>query len=328
MSNSYKPSSITKRADSSCVAEAPPPITTTAAISLLVLYTVLFVLPFYLSPQTRPSPSLSRDSPSVIRARIASVGLACVVASLATAWVLARHGHLDRARIAHVMGYWPPGLPEALRALVLTAVLFTGPLFEYLVVEGGWRDWCGVDGSRFLAPARDVLLGGDWVAWRNYVAGPLLEEVLFRAAGVPLLVLARTPLAATLLGSPLVFGLAHAHHLYEFRVAHPRVPLGAAVLRTVFQLGYTTLFGAYATFLLLRTGSLAAAAAAHVLCNCMGLPRVWGRVAGRDRRWDGAEVEVARVWSVWYYVLLVAGAWGWYRGLWALTESENALVVM
>lgn len=325
-------------------AEAPPPITTTTAVSLLVVYTLLYVIPFYLSPRTRPSPSLSRDAPSVIRARITSVSLTCAITSLATFLVLANKGSLDNAHVLHVMGYWPLGLSESARALLLTAILFAGPLFEYFVVDGGWRDWVGSasggggapltmtkdspssSSPSFLQPVRDVLFGGDWTAWRNYIAGPLTEEILFRSAAVPLMVLARTPLGKTIFVSPLVFGLAHVHHLYEFKVTHPRVPLGAAVLRSAFQLGYTTLFGAYATFLFLRTGSLLAVFAAHVLCNCMGLPRVWGRVTGRGR--DGEEVEVKRVWSLAYYLLLVAGAWGWWNGLWSLTESGNALVVM
>lgn len=142
------------------------------------------------------------------------------------------------------------------------------------------------------------------------------------------MVLARTPLTRTIFVSPLVFGLAHAHHLYEFRVTHPGVPLAAALLRSVFQLGYTTLFGAYATFVFLRSGSLLAVFAVHVLCNCMGLPRVWGRVQGFDRARGGEAVVLSRGWSVAYYVLLVIGAVAWWKQLWALTESGNALVAM
>lgn len=139
------------------------------------------------------------------------------------------------------------------------------------------------------------------------------------------MLLARTPLTKTVFLSPLVFGLAHAHHLYEFKVTHPGVPLAAALLRSVFQLGYTTLFGAYETFLYLRTGSLLAVFAVHMLCNSMGLPRVWGAVVGRA---DGDEPGAAlgRRWSIAYYLLLVGGAIGWYKHLWALTESGNALV--
>lgn len=142
------------------------------------------------------------------------------------------------------------------------------------------------------------------------------------------MVLARTPLARTIFVSPLVFGLAHVHHLYEFRVTHPGVPLAAALLRSAFQLGYTTLFGAYATFVFMRSGSLLAVFGVHVLCNCMGLPRVWGAVEGIDRARGGQAVALPRAWSVAYYVLLVVGAVAWWRQLWSLTESGNALVSM
>lgn len=287
----------------------------------------------------------------MIRARITSVSITCAITSLTTFLVLAKQGKLDNAHVAHVMGYWPLGVVDSAKALLLTAILFTGPLFEYLIVDGGWRDWLGVGygdsiastttttkglvsaspsssspSTKLFQPLRDVLTGDDWTAWRNYVAGPLTEEILFRSASIPLMVLARTTLTKTIFVSPLVFGLAHVHHLYAFKVTNPRVPLGAAVLRSLFQLSYTTLFGAYATFVYLRTGSLVAVFAVHVLCNCMGFPKVWGRVTGRGR--DGEEIEVKRVYSLVYYVLLVAGAWAWWNYLWALTESANALVVM
>lgn len=60
----------------------------------------------------------------------------------------------------------------------------------------------------------------------------------------------------------------------------------------------------------------------------MGLPRVYGAVMGRGGQSGEESVPVARRWSVAYYVLLVVGAVGWYKELWALTESGNALVAM
>jgi prenyl protein peptidase len=81
--------------------------------------------------------------------------------------------------------------------------------------------------------------------------------------------------------TPLFFGVAHVHHLYEFMLTHPYTPLLPVLIRTLFQLTYTAIFGAFATFLYLRTGSLPAAILTHAFCNCMGLPRVWGRV-GKD----------------------------------------------
>lgn len=167
---------------SDAAVEAPPPITTSTAICLLVspaarilhprlfaltkysqiLYTLLYVVPFYLSPKTRPSATLSRDAPSVIRARITAVSLTCAVTSLTTFAVLVLIGGYGNDIAFHALGYWPVGLGASFRALYLTALLFTGPLFERLVVESGWREWLT------LEPVKEVL--GEWTAWRNIVA--------------------------------------------------------------------------------------------------------------------------------------------------------------
>lgn len=84
-----------------------------------------------------------------------------------------------------------------------------------------------------------------------------------------------------------------------------------AVLSSVAQFAYTTLFGWYATFVLIRTGSVWPAVAVHTFCNFMGAPSLvitgpgWLRTV--------------------YYPLLVGGAYGFYVLLWPLTESANAL---
>jgi len=316
-------------------------------LSEQVFYTLLYVVPFYLSARTRPSATLSRDAPSVIRARIASVTLTCALCSAATFYVLTSPGHASSQDAAHLMGYWPVGLVAAGSVLLLTALLFAGPLFEQLVVHSGWRACVK------LEPVKELL--GDWITWRNIVAvsihpllpfltppasemscvsnnesqGPVTEEVLFRSAAVPLMLLARTSLAKTIFLSPVIFGLAHVHHFYEFRITHRQVPLVAAVARSIFQLAFTSVFGAYATFLFLRTGSLLAICLVHSFCNSVGLPRVWGRVAPEvdgDGAEDGKGKRSSVLWTFCYYVFLVAGAVGWYWNLWSLTLSPSALV--
>ena len=157
----------------------------------------------------------------------------------------------------------------------------------------------------------------------SILQGPVTEEVLFRSAAVPLMLLARTSIAKTIFLSPVIFGLAHIHHFYEFRITHSQVPVVAAVARSVFQLAFTTVFGAYATFIFLRTGSLLAICVVHAFCNCMGLPRVWGKV--QPEREDGQK-DASILWTVVYYVLLVAGAVSWYQNVWKLTASPSALV--
>ncbi len=45
-----------------------------------------------------------------------------------------------------------------------------------------------------------------------------------------------------------------------------------AIVNVVVQLGYTSMFGAYVSFLFLRYGHLATTIVAHIICNFMGLP--------------------------------------------------------
>jgi prenyl protein peptidase len=140
--------------------------------------------------------------------------------------------------------------------------------------------------------------------------------------------------------SPLYFGIAHIHHFYEFRLTHPDTPVATALLRSIFQFGYTTVFGWFAAFLYLRTGSLPAVILVHTFCNWCGLPRLWGRVEAsvpigppQVRSKEDIDISPLQVaggrldisWTVAYYVLLVAGAVGFYYLLWPLTESRLAL---
>lgn len=245
----------------------------------------------------------------------------------------------------HLMGFVPAGLYEAARVLLLTMILFVGPLFESAICEGEWRDWirlpfvtCLWDGTMTLNNFRTLL------------AGPVTEELLFRSAALPLFLL--TPQGSNLktlfFVPPIVFGLAHVHHLHEFRLTNQHAPLYIGIVRSIFQLAYTTLFGSFVTFTYLRTGSLLGAVLAHIFCNYMGLPRVWGRVTGGDgggaeavmgpdvgkknddgehlARQLGGPKEIALGWSVAYYALLPIGAYGFYRYFWVLTESDNALL--
>lgn len=127
-----------------------------------MIYTLVYVLPFYLSSTTRPSKTLSRDAPSVIKARITSVTLSCVLCSVSTLVILTSQGRATKAEGLHSMGYWPVGLAETFRTLLLTAILFVGPLYETFVVYGAWRSWLS------LQPVTELF--NEWTTWRNIVA--------------------------------------------------------------------------------------------------------------------------------------------------------------
>ncbi|PQE30783.1 prenyl ase Rce1 protein [Rutstroemia sp. NJR-2017a WRK4] len=315
--------------------EEVPVLSTTTAVSLLVLYTLIYVIPFYLSSATRPSPQLSRDAPSVIRGRIRSVTISCIIVCMSTFILLSSVRNGDPIKTLHTMGIFPVGLVETVKCVALTAILFVGPLFEAGFAEGQWRDWIRLRGLGALK---------GWIPYRNIVAGPVTEEVLFRAASVPLLLLAKTSNTTIIFLTPVIFGLAHVHHFYEYRITHPHGPMLGAILRSLVQFSYTTLFGGYATFLYLRTGSLLAVILVHAFCNWMGLPRFWGRVTrgdsaetvigpdvGPNKRSEDAKSQVANgelgiAWSVAYYALLFVGAYSWWKYLWTLSASELALV--
>lgn len=175
--------------------------------------------------------------------------------------------------------------------------------------------------------------------------GPVSEELIWRALMIPLHVLAQFSGKQIIFLTPLYFGIAHVHHLYEFRLTHPRTPLPLAVLRSLFQFTYTSLFGFFAAFVFLRTGNVYSVILAHSFCNWMGLPRFYGRVgveAGEpigppvagDKR-DGDDDSGSPhfqskgvAWTIAYYAILVAGAVSFYWQLFPLTESSHALPVV
>ncbi|EGX91671.1 CaaX prenyl proteinase Rce1 [Cordyceps militaris CM01] len=214
-----------------------------------------------------------------------------------------------------LMGYWPIRLIESAKALLLTAVLFAGPLYENLFIDGDWRHLGS--GLRHLWQS--------WPTWRNIVAGPVTEECLFRSAVVPLLVLAKANTLSIIFLSPLVFGVAHMHHFYEFRLTNPGVPIYAAVARTIIQLTYTSVFGAYVTFLFLQTGSLLAVVLVHAFCNCLGLPRVWGYMYPYWLPINATKGTLLK-WTIPYYIFLVGGLLYWRQNLHSLTESPLGLL--
>ncbi|KAL8700241.1 MAG: hypothetical protein Q9201_005559 [Fulgogasparrea decipioides] len=310
--------------------EALPPFSIGFAGALSVAYTVLYVLPFYLSSTTRPSPALSRDAPSVIRARMRFVSVSVTLATVVTIYLLATRARVPRLEILRLLGWYPIGIIEIVKSLLLTAILFAGPLFEKAVIEGAWKEWIQGHGLHESLSS--------WIGWRNYIAGPVSEEILFRSLLVPLHLLTTLSPTRVVLLTPLYFGIAHIHHFYEFVLTHPHTPLAPSIIRSLIQFTYTTIFGWYATFLFLRTGNVVAVILAHTFCNWAGLPRVWGRVEPRvaiggpaTRGKEDSESEESKMrkgswgWSIAYYVLLVAGAVGFQQCLWSLTESPRAL---
>ncbi len=120
------------------------------------------MFPFYLSKTTRPSPSLSRDAPSVIRSRIRFVTFSVIASTLTSIYVLNIHAELSFFETLRLLGWYPISISEIGRALLLTGILFAGPLFERGLAGSGWRDW--IRGQRL----NETL--SSWIGWRNFIA--------------------------------------------------------------------------------------------------------------------------------------------------------------
>ncbi|KAF8470202.1 hypothetical protein BDZ91DRAFT_720141 [Kalaharituber pfeilii] len=280
------------------------------ATLLSIFHTVLYVGVLYLSPQTRPRRPASysdynrQNDPEYIKLRIRAVTVATGISLFVTAAVI-RYWN-EAARWGGIWGW--ETVKEAVKLVTLVGVLFLGTLWERGVVLGGWR-WV-VEGEW-----REM--SWSWVVVRTLVAGPVTEELVFRACMVPLHILARRSFASIVFTTPLFFGIAHIHHLYEFLLRNPG-RLGFGILRTAFQFTYTTLFGWFATFVFIRTGSAWNAILVHSMCNWLGVP-TFGRVSEDADGW-GTWVDYVH-WGL-HGVGIVGFAWL----LWPLTDGVAPLM--
>lgn len=114
---------------------------------------------------------------------------------------------------------------------------------------------------------------------RNIIVAPVTEELVYRSVLAPALYFAlvdgesnagsNVPWLVVWI-SPFWFALAHLHHLIE--KLHSGWSLSRALAITLIQLTYTSIFGAIATLLLLRTGTIYTSILSHCICNSVGLP--------------------------------------------------------
>ncbi|KAJ1730595.1 CAAX prenyl protease [Coemansia sp. Benny D160-2] len=264
------------------------------ALGLSVLYVVLFVGLMYAFMVVNPVANVSihnRNHPRIIVRRTLGV-LTCSVVSLALtavtlrAWqkrdsstnsiaadatggAVAGGGGKGWLQVGEQLGLAAHRAPGSLVVgLVLTAVLYTGPLvLDYM--DGSFT-WANV--IRFAGDLRTLR-----IKQRDYVVGPVSEELVFRASIVPLWLAAGIPPHLCIWLSPVLFGLAHLHQGYRL-LAEGTHSVKQIIASTALQLAYTTVFGWFAVAVFIRTHSVAGPIAAHFFCNVQGLPD-FGRVS-------------------------------------------------
>ncbi|XP_026873002.1 CAAX prenyl protease 2 [Electrophorus electricus] len=211
---------------------------------------------------------LPRDHPSVIKRRFTSV---LIVSALSPVFVWAWKeltGVQSGASLLALMGIRFEGLiPAIILPLVLTMVLFLGPLIQ-LAMDCPWGFLDGIKVA--VDPWFWALCLSDMRWLRNQVVAPFTEELVFRACMLPMLVPCAGPSRA-IFTCPLFFGVAHFHHVIEL-LRFRQGTISGIFLSAVFQFSYTAVFGAYTAFIFLRTGHLAGPVLCHSFCNYMGFP--------------------------------------------------------
>ena len=223
---------------------------------------IMFVGVLYLVPTNKP-----RDDPVTIRWRMLATGLVSVVAPFYMLLWADDTSSEQGDELYHVLGIkWDGIIPATLYPLVLVLVLYCGVwihmLMAFIVNKGVFMAYINASSTEFQI---DIIL-------RNYVMAPFVEEFVFRACMLPMLT-ASVGMTVGVLICPLFFGVAHLHHLIEW-YRWRQQPFTHALLVTIVQLCYTSLFGLYSAFLFVRTGHLISPVISHVYCNIMGLPDI------------------------------------------------------
>lgn len=194
----------------------------------------------------------NRDEIPVIKARLLSVFAGSVVAGIFT-WLLL--GWTDFVSLTG-LGVW--SLPSMLLPLGMTMTLFLGPLVQ----DTSW------------SMSLDETIHS-WHWWRNFVCAPIVEEWVFRSCMIAILYRSSFGRASCILLPPLIFGVAHGHHVFSM-VRDRGASVKQATAMVGFQIFYTTLFGAMASYSLLLTGCIVGPILSHTFCNAMGFPDFQG----------------------------------------------------
>ncbi|CAJ0581853.1 unnamed protein product, partial [Mesorhabditis spiculigera] len=180
-----------------------------------------------------------------------SIGLTYYVLSFSSSTPLSLMGFKSTGNLASIVV--PAGLTLTLYAGQILLMYYEKELVDYFRLSS----W----GASFR----------QWTWWRDIVVAPVTEEIAFRGCAAALMATCLSP-AQTIFIAPLSFALSHMHHIDDD--TKKGATLRDAVVGRAFQGAYTYIFGAYATFLFLRTGNIIAPMVTHSMCNGFGLPQL------------------------------------------------------
>ncbi|MQM18070.1 hypothetical protein Taro_051056 [Colocasia esculenta] len=256
-----------------------------AAVGACAAMALLYVGILYSPTVLRLPPPTTLDS-FLIR-RFVCAAVASTVSVVACAVLLGIRNFEAIPSIFGILGmrvdHWGRAL---VFALLLTSLPYAGSLVSKLVAfvhVQNEAETSSRQGEVSEMEARGILdsiheVAANILTWRNYVVAPLTEEIVFRACMIPLLLCGGFKTSTVIFCSPIFFSLAHLNHFLELYCQRRYTFLKVFTIVVAFaectaglQLGYTVIFGWYASFLFIRTGNLICPIVAHIFCNVMGL---------------------------------------------------------
>lgn len=155
-------------------------------------------------------------------------------------------------------------IKDILWPLIITATIFLGPIVDDLLSRRSWIQFNRSTPSTIWRSRPNF-----WTIMRNWLIGPLIEEIVFRCINCTLLS-NDFPTHYNIIISGLLFGAAHFHPQI---MQHVFLDMERQLLiDSLIQFLYTSAFGMYVASIFMKTRSLWPAAAVHIFCNAMGLP--------------------------------------------------------
>ncbi|XP_021670062.2 CAAX prenyl protease 2 isoform X2 [Hevea brasiliensis] len=256
---------------------------------------------FYVAILYAPSLILRLPPPSSLKEFMIRRFVCAAISSIVSIVFCSLILPMSSREASHLLGVYGIRLDHIWQAVVfpisLTSLMYAGSFcLKLLLLVESWKEHLNECGGFSFGYIKNLMqnfiawmssTSSNVLAWRNYVVAPLTEELVFRACMIPLLLCGGFKIYSVFFLCPILFSLAHLNHWMEIYVRHNYSMLKAAMV-VGLQLGYTVIFGSYASFLFIRTGHLLAPLVAHIFCNFMGLPVLFARskgiVVGDERR--------------------------------------------
>ncbi|KHN14993.1 CAAX prenyl protease 2 [Glycine soja] len=247
---------------------------------------------FYVAILYAPTVLLRLPPPPSFKTYMIRRFLCAVVSSVLSLFISALILPVQTKELRHILVVFGIRRDHIWQAVVLplclTSLMYAGSIFlKCLLLLASWRQHSSSEALSLDSFKCSLQRFLDWLSvilsnilvWRNYVLAPLTEELVFRACMIPLLLCGGLKTYSAILLCPIFFSLAHLNHFLEiYAKQNYRIVKAAMVIG--LQLGYTVVFGSYASFLFVRTGHLIAPLVAHIYCNFMGLPVLYSQRSG------------------------------------------------